>query len=117
MRQKDPILKDFYNDMNQHGNAEYKRVGGRYVIELESMPSGWQVTVWEAVKEGSTYVDPENNDNRYFWDAVGREEFSDYDAGKEIFSELTTRSDLQRFCEQNPYNGPRTPYRERSTDN
>lgn len=113
MSENNPTLRDFYSDMNQHGNADYKRVGDRIVLELDSYLSGWRLLVWEAVKSDGEYVPPENNKNTYFWDAVGEAEFDEYDAGKQQFNELTTRNAVSQFVERNPYNGPRTPYHER----
>jgi hypothetical protein len=110
---RDPTLNDFYNDMNEHAQADYKRVNDRLVVELDSMPTGWWLTVWEAIKQGGEYVDPDNPDNNYHWDAVGRGTFEDYKTGRAKFNSLTTRKEVQMFCEKNPYDGPRTPYDER----
>lgn len=112
---RDPHLKDFYHDMNQHGGAKYRRVAGRYVVERESMPSGWQITVWEAVQQGGRYILPDGG-NRYVWDAVGREEFTNQRAqadSLERFGELDAKGGVRTFCQQNPYNGPRTSWAER----
>lgn len=108
---KIPSLNKFYSDMNKHPRAEYKRISPKIILELDSMPNGWQITVWEAVKQGGSYVIPDG-DNSFEWDAVGRRSFEGYDEGKEAFRELTSRRDVQTFCEKNPYNGPRTPYHE-----
>lgn len=110
---KDPKLSNFYNDMNEHEMADYKRIQPNYVVELDSMPSGWQVTLWVAVTTGDGYAPPENDDNHYAWDAIGRQEFDDYDAGKSVYNELTGKNDVQTFREEHPYEGPRSPYSER----
>lgn len=113
MRHDNPTVADFHNDMNQHGNADYKRVAGEHVLELESAPSGWALTVWKAVRDGETFVTPDIEGNRYHWDAVGRAFFDDYDSGKVVFDEIGTIVDIEQFCDENPYDGPRTPYHER----
>lgn len=110
MRKDNPTVADFHNDMNQHGNADYKRVAGEYVLELESYPVGWRLTVWRAVKEGTAFVTPDIDGNRYHWDAVGQEHFNKYDSGKARFDEIGGRSAVSQFCDENPYDGPRTPY-------
>lgn len=130
-RASDPTLADFYNDMNQHGNATYKRVPPAFVVELErhlaiggsrSSGSAW-LTVWQAVKDGGRYAPPDGDryappdgkeGNRYAWDAVGRQEFDDLDDARAEFVRLgKSKAKVRAFCEANPYEGPRSPYSER----
>ena len=105
--------------MNQHGAAEYRRVAGRYVVELDSTPGGWQITVWEAVQQGGRYVLPDDG-NRYAWDAVGRETFADDErneaepVARSRFADLTSKGAVRSFCESNPYEGPRSSWSERT---
>lgn len=108
-RSDDPTLEDFYNDMNQHSNARYHRVDGNKVVELDSTPGGWQVTVWKAVEHPhrEAYAQPRNPKNRYAWDAIGREEFEEYEEASSVFSGLDTKGLVERFCDENPYEGPR----------
>lgn len=110
---RDPLLKDFYNDMNQHRAAEYRRVAGRYVIELDSTPGGWWITVWEAVRRAGRYVLPDG-ENRYAWDAVGREAFDKEPAARSRYAHLTAKGDVRSFCQTNPYEGPRSSWSERT---
>lgn len=110
---RDPKLKDFYHDMNQHGAAEYRRVAGRYVVELDSTPGGWQITVWEAVVQHERYVLPDNSENRYEWDAAGREEFDNETAARSRYASLTAKGIVRSWCQTNPYEGPRTPWVEK----
>ena len=113
MTHEHPKLKHFYNDMNKHPRAKYTRIGDRYVLELDSNPTGWWLTAWRAVKEGDEYVDAHVLDNFYEWDAVGREEFEDREDGLSRLRELTTVNKLSDWCAGNPYEGPRRPYSER----
>lgn len=109
---RDPTLQDFYHDMNQHGAAKYRRVAGRYVVEMDSTPSGWQITVWEAVRRVERYVLPDDG-NRYAWDAVGRLEFEDKSEARARFSVLSRKGAVRSFCKSNPYEGPRSAWSER----
>lgn len=114
MTTKNPTLKDFEHDMNRHANADYKRVDTDFVLELDSSPTGWQLTVWRAVKQNGEYAPPNNDTNRYAWDAVGRQRFDYYDAGRDVYDSLTTRGKVSAFCNDHPYDGPRKPYTERN---
>ena len=121
-KRRDPKLKDFYHDMNQHAAAEYRRVAGRYVVELDTTPGGWSVTVWEAVKRAGNYVHPDAGENRYVWDAVGRETFAGGErqepeaVARSRYASLTSKGAVRSFCQTNPYEGPRTPYHEQQRD-
>ena len=110
---RDPKLKDFYHDMNQHAQADYRRVAGRWVVELDSLPGGWSVTVWEAVKRAGNYVHPDAGENRYVWDAVGREDFKNESPARSRYASLTSKGAVRSFCQTNPYEGPRTPWGEK----
>ena len=112
-----PTLYDFYADMNNHATAEYARVAGRYIIEWDQSVD-W-VTVWEAVSRTENrvqyYISPEIGGNTYEWDAVARYEADDHDDARKQWHNVRTGgvSKLRRWCQANPYNGPRTPYAER----
>lgn len=116
---RDPFLKDFYHDMNEHAGAEYRRVAGRYVVELDTTPGGYWITVWEAVQHAGRYVLPETGGNRYEWDAIGRETFTDDErndaepVARSRFAELTGKKAVRWFCQTNPYEGPRSTWTER----
>lgn len=115
----DPTLSDFYNDMNEHGGATYKKIGGPYVVELDSMPNGWALTVWRAVdhptREG--YAPPDGKPgNRYAWDAVGRDTFEDRDDAKAEYVRLGGIEKVRAFIDSYPYEGPRRSYSQRMKD-
>lgn len=117
-RADDPSVSDFHHDMNEHGEAEYKKVGGDTVAELDSTPGGWQVTLWRAVSHPTRkgYAPPQNSENRYAWDARARAEFEDRADAKAAYSELSGEGDAEEFAKQHPYEGPLSPYSERVAD-
>lgn len=98
--------------------AEYKKVTADAVAELDSMPSGWSLTIWRAVSHPTEegYAPPENSDNRYGWDAEGRAEYDDREEGNAKFSELRGKQAVEEFCSEHPYEGPLSPYAERIRD-
>lgn len=114
--QKHPSLSDFYHDMNKHGAATYRKVGTAYVVEVDTRPGGYWLTVWKAVEhptEGG-YVAPMIDGNRYAWDAKGRKEYDDRDAAERRAKDFGgSEKAVQAWCGEHPYNGPRTPYNER----
>lgn len=115
-QESDPSLSDFYHDMNEHSGAEYKKVGSNFVAELDSNPTGWQVTLWKAVKHSTRegYAPPIQGRPgiRYAWDAVGRAEFEDRDDARAEYQQLGSRN-ARAFTKEHPYNGPRRSYSER----
>lgn len=116
-RAKDPALSDFYNDMNQHAGAVYKKVRPAFVVELDTMPNGWALTVWRAVEHPTRegYRPPDGKDgNRYAWDAKGRAFFDNRDDARTAYARLGGKADVREFCEANPYEGPRGSYDERT---
>lgn len=117
-RASDPGLRDFYHDMNEHGGADYRKVGRRYVVELDTRPSGWAVTVWAAVEDAHRdgYAPPDGKEgNRYAWDAEGRETFEDHDEARAVVAGFgQSERKVREWCEAHPYDGPRSPYAERT---
>lgn len=114
-RTSDPSLSDFHNDMNEHGGAEYKKIGAAWVAELDTYPSGWRLLLWKAVETGDGYAPPDGKPgNRYAWDAKGSRGFEDYDDARAEFVRLGRSVEKVRaFCEEHPYDGPRSSYAER----
>lgn len=120
-----PTLADFFHDMNEHGGAEYKKVGDPFVIELDSQPAGWRVLVWQAVEYPDDYDRHSERvevgyapaggkpGNRYAWDAVGSREFDDRHDAKAEFVRLGNVEKVREYIDANPYDGPRRPYLER----
>jgi hypothetical protein len=95
--------------MNRHGNAEYRHVGERYILELDSQPSGFRLVVWEAVAQGGEYVTPDGG-NSFAWDAAGSEEYDTRDEGQEVMRKLTGAHGVRTWCQLHPYDGPRTSW-------
>lgn len=114
----DPTLQDFYHDMNEHGNAEYHRVPPHHVVEAESHDSSdrSRLVVWKAVKDGGEYAEPDIDGNGYVWDAVGSTWFDTYNGAVDVADELTTVGKIEEWCNAHPYDGPKTPYAERSEE-
>lgn len=105
----DPTLKDFFHDMNRHGNADYERVPPNLVIETEVRITDVRVVVWEAVKRHSQYVRPDDG-NRYVWDAIGSERFDRREEATSDTVVLTTSNQVHEWCDEHPYEGPREPH-------
>jgi hypothetical protein len=128
-----PVLRDFYNDMNEHSIARYGRVrddGSVYVLELErhaprpnhDVPGKFTLTVWRAVEStdtGEAWVRSEAADNTYEWDAKGRGTYRDDedgpDAAQAAFRRLKSsgKQAIDEWCDEHPYDGPRASYHER----
>ena len=120
-RASEPRLRDFWNDMNKHGGAEYRREVGSpdgpptAVVEAEDSPGeAVRVTVWSAVLDpqaGRRYAAPNVRSNRYAWDAVGRANVDAATAAEALASVPTGRESLADWCGRHPYDGPRSPHR------
>lgn len=116
---QDPTLSDFYEDMNKHANADYKRVLPRFVVECEEHTS-WKgdrhtatVTVWAAVENDAgnvisrvpQYTEPEIDGNNYVWEPLGRERYEDPDEAHDAVDSLTTENKIWLWCDEHPYEG------------
>jgi hypothetical protein len=115
-RAKDPSVSDFHRDMNEHPQANYKKVGGSFVVELDSMISNWRLIIWKAVKDPirEGYVVPDISGNRYVWDAVAEGEYEDKANAQVAYDGITGEGDVQEYSDSHPYDGPRPSYHERA---
>lgn len=117
-----PRIQDFWEDMNRHRNAEYRKVGDRYVIEHSQFHSGRRgnprarIVVWEAVQNSESrvtyYVAPSVEGNQYEWDAIGELWGTVGECGAAMGEITGGVADLRHWCQSNPYGGPRTPHNE-----
>lgn len=100
-----PVLKDFYNDMNQH-SGEYA-MRNEYVIELErniGNRNTGRITIWKPQEIQNKYV-PGDDGNKYYWVAVAGRKTDDYNPDN---PETIANMDYH-FNEtlSHEYNGPR----------
>ncbi len=111
-----PGKKAFWDDMNKHSRAEYRHVGERHILELDSLPAGnWRLLVWEAVRQGGEYVRP-GGSNSFEWDAIGSENYPSRDEAADVLEKITGVHGVRTWSKCHPYDGPRTRWAEANRD-
>jgi len=115
-RAKDPSVSDFHRDMNEHPQANYKKVGDSFVVELDSMISNWRLIIWKAVKDPirNGYVVPDESGNRYAWDALAEGEYMNKADAQAAYDGIKGEGDVHEYSDSHPYDGPRSSYDERT---
>jgi hypothetical protein len=90
----------FYDDMNQHANADYRTLGP-YIVEAELVGGLYgdyrgYLRVWEAVGDN-----PDNPDNAFRWVLRGREWYDDPDAARADMNRVAgSRGDLKEWVSE-----------------